>query len=219
MKKILKSRFDNKNVVSKLDSSDVYTTSNVVVRWLANRFLRKIRDILQGVGSASLAGLNVGCGEGNMISYLHDEKVIGYMVALDLNEERLRYSKIHYPFCKHLKADVSELGFKPNIFDYILAAELFEHLVDPVKAMQEVRRVAKSNAYIIISVPHEPFFRWGNLLRGKYWERGGRTPAHVSFWNRLEFKKFLGEFIEIEEECCASTFPWLLYLGKFRDQK
>ena len=213
----MKSRFNNKKVASGLDSSDVYTTSNIVIRWFVNRFLRKVRDILKGVDSVSLAGLNVGCGEGNMISYLHDEKVIGYMVAFDLNEERLRYSKSHYPFCKYLKADVNELTFKSNIFDYILATELFEHLVDPAKAMQEIRHVARSNAYIIISVPYEPFFRWGNLLRGKYWERGGRTPAHVNFWSRSEFKKFLDEFIEIEEECHASTFPWLLYLGRFKD--
>lgn len=56
---------------------------------------------------------------------------------------------------------------------------------DPVQALKEIKRVAKSSAYFIISVPNEPFFRWGNLLRGKYWNRGGRTPGH---WNFFLFK-------------------------------
>ncbi|MBW1822600.1 MAG: methyltransferase domain-containing protein [Deltaproteobacteria bacterium] len=103
-----------------------------------------------------------------------------------------------------------------KICEKIFATEILEHLTDPVSAIKEIRRVSKINADIIISVPFEPFFHWGNLLRGKYLRRFGRTPEHVNFWSRGEIKTLLSEFIEIEEEYYFSTFPWLLFHGRFK---
>jgi SAM-dependent methyltransferase len=193
-----------------------YATDNLVIRWLLNNFLVKIANILQSINSVSSFGLDVGCGEGHLISYLQSKRVIRDLVAIDLDEEKLGFAKQHYPFCEYLKMDINELKFKSNTFDYILANEIFEHLPDPIKTIKEVRRVAKDRAYLIISVPYEPFFHWGNLVRGEYWNRGGRSPGHINLWKRKEFKRFLGEFVEIKDDYCFTTFPWLLYLCKFR---
>jgi ubiquinone/menaquinone biosynthesis C-methylase UbiE len=116
-----------------------------------------------------------------------------------------------------MKGDVQHLAFSDNTFDYILTTEVFEHLPDPYMAMKEIRRVAKKRAYLIISVPFEPFFRWGNVVRGKYWKKGGRTPAHIHFWTQSQFRAFLLEFTKIQESCSYSTFPWLLFLCCFKE--
>lgn len=196
-----------------------YDTGNIVIRWLLNRFLRELKSLIKKVHSFSFLGLNIGCGEGDMISYLYHENALGAMVAVDLKREKLAYAKKYHPFCEYLQADVNKLNFKSDAFDYIIATEIIEHLPDPANAMKEISRVAKDKSYFIISVPYEPFFHWGNLLRGKYWNRRGRTPAHLHFWNRREFRAFLSEFVEIEKECRLSTFPWLLYLGRFKAKK
>lgn len=43
---------------------------------------------------------------------------------------------------------------KNNIFDKIYVSHVIEHLPDTVKTMEEIYRVAKNNALIIIKVPH-----------------------------------------------------------------
>jgi SAM-dependent methyltransferase len=188
-----------------------YFSGNLLIRCLLNRFLSRVADILNRIQAASRLGLDVGCGEGHLISYLHKREIIGDLVAVDLNTEKIRFAKNRLPAFKYFTADINKLTFKQDTFDYVLANEIFEHLPEPIGAIQELRRVLKKGAYLVISVPHEPFFHWGNLIQGKYWNRMGRTPAHVNFWNRKQFRKLLSGYAEIEEEYCFSTFPWLLY--------
>ena len=64
------------------------------------------------------------------------------------------------------KENIENLSFKDNSFDCVIALEVLEHTKNPVKAMQELRRVAKKQ--IIISVPNEPFF---TLFRFFIWEK------------------------------------------------
>lgn len=194
----------------------LYTSDNRFIRWLLNRLLKKTSNLLLKINAYSLSGLDVGCGEGNFISYLTCQKSIGFLVAIELDNQKLRFAKRQYPDLTYLNADVNALNFKNNSFDYVIASEILEHLPDPMDAIREIHRVAKKDAYFIVSVPYEPFFRWGNLIRGKYWKRGGRTPTHVNFWTRSEFKKFIGDFVEIENEHWFSVFPWMLYLGKIK---
>ncbi|MEW6062898.1 MAG: class I SAM-dependent methyltransferase [Nanoarchaeota archaeon] len=44
--------------------------------------------------------------------------------------------------------------FKPNTFDKVYASHILEHLSDLVKAIEEIYRVAKPNALVIIKVPY-----------------------------------------------------------------
>lgn len=55
-----------------------------------------------------------------------------------------------------MKEDVQNLSFRNKSFDIVLCQEVLEHVPNPVKAMLELKRVAKKQ--LIISVPYEPFF-------------------------------------------------------------
>ena len=192
-----------------------YISSNIFIKIVLKRLQKKIAGLMSKINSTSLLTLDIGCGEGHMIEYLHTQQVVGRYIGADLNLDKVLYAATCYPFCKYLAADVNELGFKSNTFECIIAAEMLEHVHNPIKALEEIKRVAKPSAHLIISVPNEPLFRWCNLLRGKYWNRGGRTPTHVNFWNRSEFKKLMRQYCEIEKEHFFSTFPWLLFQCKF----
>ena len=197
---------------------EIYTTKNWLIRWLAERFFNKLYIILKKINSLSLNGLEVGCGKGYLLSRLSEKRVIGRMAAIEIDKKWIKYAKTYHPVCSYFMSDVYKLNFKENSFDYIIATEILEHLTDPVAAIQEIKRVSKINAHIIISVPFEPFFHWGNLLRGKYLKEWGRTPEHLNFWCRGEIKTLLSEFIEIQEEHYLSTFPWLVLHGRFKAQ-
>jgi ubiquinone/menaquinone biosynthesis C-methylase UbiE len=192
-----------------------YVSSNFLIQFVLNRLLKKIAGLLKKINSMYLLTLDIGCGEGHMIEYFKQQHLVGRYVGADFNPEKIKYAATYHPAWKYLVTDVGALAFKSNAFDCILAAEMLEHLPDPVQALKEIRRVAKPGAYFIISVPNEPFFRWCNMLRGKYWNRGGRTPGHLNFWSRSEFKKMLRQHCEIKEEHIFSTFPWTLFKCKF----
>jgi ubiquinone/menaquinone biosynthesis C-methylase UbiE len=195
---------------------ELYASGSFVIRWLLGRLLDKTAALLASIDSLNSAGLDVGCGEGHLIDYLKRRHVIGSVLAIDLKRQKLETAKQMYPQVDYFNADVNALSFKDNMFDYVVASEIIEHIPEPARALRELQRVAKKQAYFIVSVPHEPFFRWGNVLRGKYWGRGGRTPSHVNFWTRSEFKQFLGEFVDIRQAYTLAVFPWSLYLGVFK---
>jgi len=196
---------------------ETYISGNPVIRICLQRFLYRVAALFEHIAAAGLYGLDVGCGEGHMLGDLYQRGLLGRMVAVDLDPTRIAFAHARYPFCDYQTGDVHHLDFADGTFDYLLAAEVLEHLPDPRRALQELRRVVKPGGYLIVSVPHEPFFHWGNLARGKYWDRGGRTPDHLNFWHRREFERLLAEFVAIERRFAAATFPWLLYLGKFHN--
>jgi ubiquinone/menaquinone biosynthesis C-methylase UbiE len=197
-------------------TDEIYTSPNIAIRWLGNRLIRVIISLMQKMQAGTLSGLNVGCGEGQMISRLFQSGVRHQMTAMDIDPERIAFAHQHNPVCDFVRADAFHLPFKLRTFDFVIATEILEHLSNPSVALKEITRVAKPNASIILSVPHEPFFRWGNVVRGKHWKRWGRTPSHVQFWSRNEFQGVIRDFVEIQEERWISCFPWQLYLGKLK---
>ena len=193
-----------------------YTSLNPLIGCLMHRFLQRVEKLLVGIDAKTKRGLDAGCGEGHMLQYLRRQGVLGSMVATDINTSYLQYAHRHFSGPDYCTGDLGHLPFADHSFEYVLATEVLEHVPHPADIMQELRRVARKCAPIIISVPFEPLFHWGNLLRGKYWERGGRTPDHKHFWHRSEFRQFLEAFVVIETEYSFASFPWLLYACRFK---
>jgi ubiquinone/menaquinone biosynthesis C-methylase UbiE len=81
------------------------------------------------------------------------------------------------------KADVQDLPYEDNEFDVVLCQQVLEHVLDPVKAIGELQRVAGKR--LIISVPYEPFF---TVMRCLYWER-----EHLWAVTPRLLKHYLGE--------------------------
>jgi ubiquinone/menaquinone biosynthesis C-methylase UbiE len=193
---------------------DIYSSSNAIIRFLGKRLLGVISQKLININARSLHGLDIGCAYGDMLSYLCTNDIIGEMVSIDIDKNRVCIAKDKVSQPEYIVADTLSLCLRDDSFDFILCSEVFEHLINPYDAMNEIIRVAKSNSFLIVSVPYEPYFHWGNILRGRHLSRWGKTPSHVSFWDRNDFRIFLKSFrhIAILEENSISTFPWLVFL-------
>ena len=193
-----------------------YTLQNPIIKALLSNFIDKICETLASIGASKKQGIDAGCGEAHMLGHLHARGVLGDLVAVDVSNDHLTYAMENCPHFDFLEADLIRLPFPDHTFDYVISTEVFEHLDDPVRAIMELRRIGRKNAYLIISVPFEPFFHWGNIARGKYWNRGGYTPDHRNLWRRYDFRKFLAPFVHIEREYGFKSFPWLLYGCRFK---
>jgi SAM-dependent methyltransferase len=54
-----------------------------------------------------------------------------------------------------VKADICDLPFKDNSFDFIICNHVLEHIPDDIKAMQELYRVLAPSGTAIVQVPYD----------------------------------------------------------------
>lgn len=180
-----------------------YNTSNPAVRFLLNRFFRRLQTAIAEVAPATV--LDAGCGEGEILV----RKVLpapAQVVSLDLNPRSLTAARQRAGQRRLVCGSTYQLPFASNSVDAVLCLEVLEHLDQPAKALAELARVARRA--VILSVPHEPWFRLGNLARGKYLDHWGNHPEHVQHWNPGTMSALLREEFDTVE--LFPAFPWII---------
>lgn len=183
-------------------AQEKYHVNNPVVAFLIRRFFDRIAALLGAVGPQSV--LDAGCGEGELLR--RGVLGSGHTVSLDRSLDALTEIRTHTPACRPVCGSVLQLPFARASFDAVVCLEVLEHLADPAAAVQELLRVAR--LAVVLSVPYEPYFRFGNLLRGKYLARLGNHPEHIQHWNLRRFRNLLsptGCEVEVVE-----AFPWIV---------
>ena len=95
---------------------------------------------------------------------------------------------------------------RDRVFDTVTCLEVLEHL-DPFEpAVAELARITRGRC--IVSVPYEPWFRLGNLGRGKNVKRIGNDPEHVQQFRPSTLAAALGRHFDTVETHVA--FPWIV---------
>jgi SAM-dependent methyltransferase len=189
------------------DNEGKYRSKNPVVRYLVGRFLRRVSDLAATERPRRV--LEVGCGEGVVLATLTARLPGARFDGLELDETALEQARARCPGARLVRGDGCELPFGDQSFDLVVCLEVLEHLPEPARALRELRRVARAGC--LLSVPHEPFFRIGNLLRGKNVARFGDPSDHVQHWGAREFASFCGR--EFAVRIRTSAFPWLIVYG------
>ena len=133
-------------------SDEIYTSPNIVIQWLGNRLIRAIMSLMPKMEADTLSGLNVGCGEGQMISRLFQSGMRHKMTAMDIDPVRIAFANQHNPVCDYVRADIFHLPFKSQAFDYVIATEILEHLSNPSAALKEIAKLLKDNASLKLYV-------------------------------------------------------------------
>jgi SAM-dependent methyltransferase len=76
------------------------------------------------------------------------------------------------------QGSIYDLSFLGRDFDVVVCAEVMEHLDDPAAALEQI--IERRPSWVILSVPHEPWFCLSNFARGKNITRFGNDPEHVN---------------------------------------
>jgi SAM-dependent methyltransferase len=176
-----------------------YGDKNPVVRFVIGRFFERLRGVVGELGPATV--LDAGCGEGEMLR--RGVLPAGLQpVCLDLRESSLADVAESRRVC----GSVQTLPFAARSFDVVTCLEVLEHLDDPSAAVRDLARVARKA--VVLSVPYEPYFRIGNVLRGKHLGALGNHPEHVQHWNLRTFETFLRP--SMAEVRIIEAFPWII---------
>lgn len=179
----------NEEMARRYDPDAFITKSGFLIRWVQSLRLAATRQAL-AIGPKDYV-LDLGCGSGNLLATLTGAKMAG----IDLSDSLLAKAKERIQGRGQtilVKGAAEQLPFPERTFDKIVCSEVLEHVLDPGLVLNEIRRVAKPGAHVVITVPNETLInqtkRWVLALGLKKWISGGYAMSDnmLDGWHRSE---------------------------------
>jgi len=116
--------------------------------------------------------LDVGCGTGLLLRHMKEDAI-----GLDINPWNVKKAKEHTRR-QIIRGDAEFLPVRPGVLDLVICTETLEHLPDPLRALEEMRRVLKQSGKVVGSVPH-PHPGWRLRFLSSTHPRG--EPFHHNY--------------------------------------
>ena len=178
-----------------------YGTSNPVVQKLLARWMGRLQATL---GDTSGVLVDVGVGEGFALERMYPEGTP--VVALEYRHDKAKVTSDRLASVSVIRGDAGVLPFPDHGADLVTSIEVLEHLPTFEPAVAEMARICRGR--LVVSVPWEPWFRLGNLGRGKNVKRLGNDPEHVQAFTPKRLERALrAHFAEVR---VVRAFPWLI---------
>lgn len=165
--------------------------------WFRGR-RRVLVDLLRNIAEPEVRRLSIldyGCGTGgNTRAY----SAFGAVVGIELAAAAIRLAKVRGG-AGYCRAEGTELPFRENIFNVVIASDVLEHIEDDVAAVSEIGRVLRRHGTAIISVPAHPWLfsehdeglhhyrRYTKHGFRTLVEHGGLRIKRLSYWNAALF--------------------------------
>lgn len=174
--------------------------------------------------------LDVGCAQGIIGTYLSKEQNCEvYGIEIDNVSRKIAESKKTYKelfgFSVTDKKDKKYIDFfnKKIKFDYIIFADILEHLIDPADVIYEFQKLLKDDGKIIISLPNISHF---DIIHGlmndkfNYSKLGLLDNTHIRFFTANSFIEMIDEIneyydIELNVKRVATTHVEPEYASKY----
>lgn len=127
----------------------------------SHRFVEKpmMRAMLPKLENKKI--LMLGCGTGEESKLLEAFGAdVNNLVGIDLSSKSIEIAKKTYPNVEFVVADMNELPFLDNTFDFVYSSLTIHYNGTPLKAYEEVYRVLKPGGEFLFSIGHP--LRWGS---------------------------------------------------------
>ena len=95
--------------------------------------------------------LDVGCAMGGYLDYLHQQRFKN-LFGIDLTEKYVNYANKQGKYTVKL-GNAESIPFNGDNFDCLVIDQVMEHLVEPINAFKEARRVLREGGFFCIAVP------------------------------------------------------------------
>jgi SAM-dependent methyltransferase len=178
-----------------------YAATNPVVQGLLRRWLARLTAV---IGPIEGTLIDVGVGEGLALERMLPAGRSA--VGIDYRFDKVAAARRRLPGLAGVVADAGMLPVADGAAELVTGIELLEHLTPFEPAVAELARITRHRC--VVSVPWEPWFRVGNLGRGKNVTRFGNDPEHVqSFTPRRLRRAVERDFAEVT---IVAAFPWLI---------
>ena len=124
--------------------------------------------------AASRRVLDAACGEGygtNLIAEAGATSAVG----IDVDERTVAHARGRYPAAEFVQGDVRQLPFEDGAFQLVVSFETIEHVQDPERVLDELRRVLADEGILVISTPNTRQY----LVENEFHEREFRHEEFV----------------------------------------
>ena len=183
--------------------NDYYAKSPWPIRFVENRRLRIIRDL---IGDADLLEVaEIGSGGGHVLRMFPRSRLTAIDVS-DVYIETARQNLTGYDV-RFLKGEVHTLDLSDESFDRIICTEVLEHVVDSEAVLAAMARLVRPSGTVVVTIPNDPLIlkvkkairysplRW---LLGESVDWGG-DRYHLHRWTPKEFERLLGLHFRVVE--------------------
>lgn len=164
--------------------------------------------------------LDLGCGGGSFLAYLHDKLGFQNVMGVDLNDKAVNFA-VKYRKLNVQKIDANHLS-KEQKFDLVISTENIEHVNEINAYMNNVSRLIKRNGYLLLTTPYND--KWATTFYGIHGDHYC-APNHLNYFNlnSLSFllKKYNYKIIDIYIDDSSARFDLFTFIkSKFytRDQ-
>lgn len=143
--------------------------------------------------------LDSGCGDGALSGMIYKQfkpQVFGVDVAPESIEWARKKFQEHNFQGTFKRIPPYEFGFSENYFDFIVCADVIEHVLEPIKLLHEIKKILKPKGRLILSTP----IRLTEKAHDRY---------HVQEWFQQEFETLcLCCFDKIEKKIYSHPVVW-----------
>jgi 2-polyprenyl-3-methyl-5-hydroxy-6-metoxy-1,4-benzoquinol methylase len=132
--------------------------------------------------------LEVGCGSGNTGQALKKEGKAKEVIGVEIESEIAKEAGNKLDQVISGDIEVIDLPFEKEFFDYIIVADVLEHLRDPWETLINLKYYLKERGYVIASIPNIRNWRILRdlIFRGKweYTKAGILDNTHLRFFTK-----------------------------------
>lgn len=159
-------------------------SSNNHITILDNKQKFVFHELLKGLPSGkNILEIGVG-GEGGVIAPLISNNSV---YGVDVSESAIASCRSKGMCVEKINCDFEALPYPDDTFDIVIALEVFEHFSNPQFVIEQIRRVMKPEACLIISTPSPYTYHWPRLFYPSLFEKS-------NFHNFLQVNRFIPLF-------------------------
>jgi 2-polyprenyl-3-methyl-5-hydroxy-6-metoxy-1,4-benzoquinol methylase len=166
---------------------DKHNSKNPVVKILMKNFHAVLNKTIKATGAKTI--IDAGCGEGHTTKIIKDANPEISIEGIEIGRETAEKARALNPGIKFEEGTIYEIKRSNESYDLAISTEVLEHLEEPLKGLNELKRVSKK--FVLVTVPNEPLWRITNIARLSYIKQFGNTPGHINHWSKRKLKKFL----------------------------
>lgn len=145
-------------------------------------------DVRRHVQGTGLRVLDVGCNDGALLDALRNDGQTVMTAGLEIDPVAARHAAQNGHEVHILDVERAALPFEAGSFDYVICADVLEHLVDPWATLPRLVSLLGSDGRLIVSTPNVRHWTvvLPLLLRGRwrYTETGLLDRTHLRFFTR-----------------------------------
>lgn len=133
--------------------------------------------------------LEAGVGQGVVLKNIQRRggKNIKSLTGIDLSDRLIEMARNLVPQAKILKADIEQMPFPNDSFDFVVMVDVFPYLLDFDKALEEVRRVLRPDGKFIVTVPNKEWILFDRYIKA----RKNIQPVEDHFFDFKEMRQLL----------------------------